>query len=530
MCADEYLWKLDLTNSFSARSPPWAVEAKPSDPNKHYDGAEGTIWNVGMGTFVTIGGWFSPRRASTGEIWGEPYTDPDGNTKLPAARMFTYNPASDEWTSALLDSKIQRISTASIASSERKRRGYVLGGLLIMEEWTGLVYPAISQTWLDTMTQYDFQTKKWKTEELPGQIGKTVDGGLIALDRVGEDGVLVFLGGQEQTLSSEPRRSMKTIWVYDIATAKWHSQTTTGEIPEGRRQSCFFMVPAPDQSSYQIYIFSGTLATEDTVLDLYVLTVPGFIWTKISLADAGYPDTYGMNAHQCSPHAAGRQMLIVPGNMNASDTAEFQFLCNNGTGIRIFDTQQWKFTNEFDPTKTEIGVPEPILTLIGGTTQGGAKVTQPEAGWQNATLGKIFSKRNEPINYNDNPTKTSDGTISTATPSSAPASEKSKLSSGAIAGIAVGAVIGCSAVFAIVYCLYRRRRNNIRRSAPVELNSHRAPVEAAAVVPGELPGAYYATHQELGSGYMPSELMDARDGKVKPVHEYQVKSEPRGGE
>jgi len=160
---------------------------------------------------------------------------------------------------------------------------------------------------------------------------------------------------------------MGAIWIYDIKTSTWHAQIATGEIPVGRRQSCFFMVPAPDLSSYQIYTFSGTLQHEVvTLLDLYALTVPGFIWKKISLTDAGYPDTYPMNAHQCSLHQHGRRILIVPGNMNASTTTTaFTFLCNNGTGIKVFDTHEWKFKSDFDPTITVLGVPKPIVDLIG---------------------------------------------------------------------------------------------------------------------------------------------------------------------
>ena len=189
---------------------------------------------------------------------------------------------------------------------------------------------------------------------------------------------------------------MYETWIYDIKTSKWHPQITTGEIPLGRRQSCFFMIPALDLSSFQIYTFSGTTQQEQvTLLDLYVLTVPGFIWKKISLADAGYPDTYPMNAHQCSSHQSGRQMLIVPGKMNTNRNTTSSYLCNNGTGIKVFDTLEWKFRTDFDPTLTDLGVPKPIVDLIGGTTSGGANITTPKGGWQDNSLEAIFKRRNE---------------------------------------------------------------------------------------------------------------------------------------
>jgi len=358
----------------------------------------------------------------------------------------------------------------------------VLGGVFIIEESTGLPNP-FTDTWLDTMTQYDFRKKEWKTKHVPNGIGKTVDGGLIALDRVGEDGVLLFLGGErrDDDGTSGGVRSMETVWVYDIKSSIWYEQVTTGEIPVGRRQSCFFMVPAPDLSSYQIYTFSGTNAQEITLLDLYVLTVPGFIWKKISLTDAEYPDTYPINAHQCSPHKAGRQFLIVPGNMNASrNTTTFTYHCNNGTGIKVFDTLEWKFKPEFDPTLTTLGVPKPVVDLIGGTTSGGATVTAPKGGWQAKSLGTIFERRNEPVMHDDE----------VISPKPRPPNSVSK---GAWVGIGVGALIGLICLGGLFYwwrCAFRGGKDE-ENPRPAELYAQQDPVEAQG----------YTVRQELSGGY-----------------------------
>lgn len=92
---------------------------------------------------------------------------------------------------------------------------------------------------------------------------------------------------------------MEKIYLYDVASESWFAQTTTGEIPIPRRDTCMFVVPAPDFSSYQLYMFAGINdgKVSTFLLDLYVLTLPAFIWVKIPIE--GYRDKLGVGAHAC---------------------------------------------------------------------------------------------------------------------------------------------------------------------------------------------------------------------------------------
>ena len=81
---------------------------------------------------------------------------------------------------------------------------------------------------------------------------------------------------------------MQEILVYDIKTSVWMMQNATGDIPPGRQNTCTVLVPAPDLSSYQIYVFSGLSTGDIRILDMYVLSIPMFSWTKIELKN--YPD------------------------------------------------------------------------------------------------------------------------------------------------------------------------------------------------------------------------------------------------
>lgn len=123
--------------------------------------------------------------------------------------MFSYDVATRGWTGTRLPRGVARVSAASWASSARLRRGWALGGSETVERDAGMRNPDGGTMvdlgtggYLDTLTEFDYNAAggegKWRTTEVPPGIGGTVDGGLVALERVGEQGVLVFLGGEER--------------------------------------------------------------------------------------------------------------------------------------------------------------------------------------------------------------------------------------------------------------------------------------------------------------------------------------------
>jgi len=91
---------------------------------------------------------------------------------------------------------------------------------------------------------------------------------------------------------------MDEIWIYDIASFRWMKQTATGDIPSDRTTSCSVLVPAPDLSSYQLYIFSGVTKRDLRILDMYVLSIPAFVWKKIDLVN--YPNEWGIADMACT--------------------------------------------------------------------------------------------------------------------------------------------------------------------------------------------------------------------------------------
>jgi len=90
---------------------------------------------------------------------------------------------------------------------------------------------------------------------------------------------------------------MNEIWIYDIASSYWMKQVAIGDTPSGRTFSCSVLVPAPDLSSYQLYMFSG-YGGRRSLLNMYVLSIPAFVWKKIDLVN--YPNEWGILHMACT--------------------------------------------------------------------------------------------------------------------------------------------------------------------------------------------------------------------------------------
>ena len=94
---------------------------------------------------------------------------------------------------------------------------------------------------------------------------------------------------------------MRQIWIYNIETSMWMMQNTSGDIPEDfpspRYKTCSVLVPAPDHSSFHIYVFSGLIAGDIKILDMWVLSIPVFVWIRIDIK--GYPNDWPISSMAC---------------------------------------------------------------------------------------------------------------------------------------------------------------------------------------------------------------------------------------
>lgn len=292
-------------------------------------------------------------------------------------------------------------------------------------------------------------------------------GGLMQyVANIGRNGLLVALGGRvfdgKQTLtSSDTGRllSFETVDVFDVASYQqkdggvWYSQSTSGEIPPPRINSCSIIASAPDNSTHNIYVFSGQNPINSTYYDdLYVLSLPTFTWVKLYQAESG---RFG---HTC--HLVGRQLLTTGGHNVRNNVAG---MCDwELGGVGILDLPSLTWGSNFNASAKDYELDRTLVQAIGGTPQGGAPRRAPEKGWASPALERLMNITRVYDNYkgtlqvNDpSPLQPpSPGNSSLATPSAG--LPKSTLTA-IIAGVTVFFVILLACITWLV-CLHRRRR------------------------------------------------------------------------
>lgn len=237
-----------------------------------------------------------------------------------------------------------------------------------------------------------------------------------------------------------------------MADSKWYTQTTTGQVPANRRKFCAGATWADDQSSYNIYLYGGFGFGENSTGfdDVYILTLPTFEWIK------WYPDAPGASA----PHGLltcnvvdKAQMIVMGGNFTNSTACDVPTLGaqhNLNLGQVNYLNDKWF---QYLPNLTNYSVPSAILSVTGGSSNGGASSLSPANGWSDSALSVYFSQKA----HFDPRTPTRYIPLATGTSSSG-----DKPNIGAIVGGAVGGVVVLiiAAVTIWWFCCRHRRKSS----------------------------------------------------------------------
>lgn len=204
--------------------------------------------------------------------------------------------------------------------------------------------------------------------------------------------------------------------------------------------------------------------------DVYVLSIPSFIWTPI-FTDGASP-RWGHNCHV----AGNRQMLTVGGNISHEGVCDWE-----SKGVAVLDMTNVTWGSVFVSDQGDYQVPQAVISVTGGNGMGGATVKEPAKGWTDSALKTIF-----------NTTRGESGTTPSPSPTNTSAAGKKTSIAGPVAGGVVGGVVALALIAGLL--MFLRRRHN-KKNAPKELHSESIRPEDSRTM-GET-GSGKDTHHEL---------------------------------
>lgn len=119
-------------------------------------------------------------------------------------------------------------------------------------------------------------------------------------------------------------------------------------IPAPRTAFCAVLASSPDNTTFQIFVYGGSLAGSGDLPqldDVWVLNMPSFEWFQVYAGGVNATNSNAVvpgkrEAHTC--HAVGRSMLVYGGRSKPQEDQ----VCDR-TGVFVFDMVALSWTGEF---------------------------------------------------------------------------------------------------------------------------------------------------------------------------------------
>ena len=427
-----------------------------------------------------------------GVLWGDSVNKrvyqfggefPGRDLTTPFRGIYAYDILDDQWDFFGLDHVSQPASTviyrtsygAGVAIPERGE-GYYFGGWISNRSEPNWGATPVATSYL---VKYEMDRNLWTNSSGPADRVGRAEGSLVYVP-AGDSGMLVYFGGVRDKFGNGTvieGQPMDEILLYDVLSFKWYTQKASGTIPEMRSRFCSGVAWADDRSSYNMcvfrllllahfrtfffhsstntkkkicrYIYGGAGMPPNTAGfdDIYVLSLPTFTWIKLYPNDTtSSTGEYPHHSLSCNVHLDGSQMLIIGGSFPVSDmcdTPEQWGVHNLDMGRRNSDGAVWQL---YDPAKKGYVVPWDIRNVVGGSETGASTKREPENGFSSPDLKTLLART---------------ASAPTRTPTRDVGGDKeggNKLSTGAIAGIAVGSAVGAIVLLSACIFIIRKRR------------------------------------------------------------------------
>ncbi|KAK4180191.1 hypothetical protein QBC36DRAFT_297776 [Triangularia setosa] len=226
-------------------------------------------------------------------------------------------------------------------------KGFVLGGVMPPAHSTLKVVP-------DTIT-WDFKSKTVENVTRPGfhiLDREAMVAGSSAMFVPGynrRSGVVLLLGGHilpvggNATIEQSQPLDLRNLTFFDPITHERYWQLTTGYIPPSpRTRACLagpFRTPG---GNYDLFFFGGeNEAAKTRYDDAYVLSLPGFVWTRVPSKAPGGPRSY----HSCV--AVGRNQVISVGGTPGGGDNDWKSVDPIPQGLLLFNMTSLRWQTEY---------------------------------------------------------------------------------------------------------------------------------------------------------------------------------------
>ncbi|KAH6628763.1 hypothetical protein F5144DRAFT_580088 [Chaetomium tenue] len=404
---------------------PWATKANQM------------IWtDKEAGAFYVWGGkWIGGANMTTNELWKFTADSNGGGT-------WTLEPPANP---TLFDS-LEQYEYGAYANTGKT--GFSVGGLA--SGWTKK-YRGNNQV-VPGMVAFNMDTKIWQN----GTTAFSPTDTLVAasaeyIPTFGPNGLIMLFGGLSFPHDTEGSSAdwqnaasynLRNLTFFDPETKDTYWQIATGSVPANPRSRFCVAGFETSDGGYDIFLSGGYNERDKfTYDDAYILSLPGFVWTK--LPD---PQTGGRSSHSCV--AVGKRQVLSIGGTNSGGWSEPD---PAPQGLLLFDMTELKWKDSYDATAAAYERANDIDSFY---TDGSLDAVE----WSSNVVRDMFVATKSTTDPGSTTSSTSNPAGTGSGSDQEQEQEHSTISGGVIAGIVVGGLVGVAVIVGSIWLIIRDAR------------------------------------------------------------------------